>query len=285
MDDRKIETLLTTIRKGSFSKAAEELNCTQSAVTQSMNAIEAELGFKVLERNHNGIKLTQKGEEILPYIIDVETALKNLAGESEGIAAGKKRPIKIGAFASIANTWLPEMIKKYQSDHPDVNFQISIGTNDLIKWMLEGEIDMALAEEYVVKAFRWHPLYTEDYYAVVPEAMAVQGRTSITQDELLENNLLMGTTITLGEKLKKPAKNQTIIRNDDDNILVNMVSQGMGVTIIPQLSLKSMRHIPDNVAILEIDPAPTRTLGIGIVNNPARSVSEFAAFLRDNVKE
>lgn len=284
MDDRKIETLLTTIRKGSFSKAAEELSCTQSAVTQAMNSIEAELGFKVLERNHNGIRLTQKGEEILPFIIEVDSALRNLSGEAAGIAAGKTRPIRIGAFSSIANTWLPEIIKNYQSIVHDSDFEISIGTTDMIKWMLEGEIDMALGEESVIKAFRWFPLYVDSYFAVVPDFMADPDKSSITQEELLEHNLLLGTTLTIGEKLKTPAKKQTLIRNDDDYVLVNMVSQGLGVTIIPELSLKSLSQIPDNVVILDIEPSLTRTLGMGVVNNPSRAVLDFATYLRENFK-
>ncbi len=66
MDDYKIHVLLAAIRTGSFRKAALELNCTQSAVTQAMNSLENELGCKVLLRNHNGIRLTSAGEELLP---------------------------------------------------------------------------------------------------------------------------------------------------------------------------------------------------------------------------
>ena len=66
MDDYKIHVLLAAIRTGSFRKAALELNCTQSAVTQAMNSLENELGCKVLLRNHNVIRLTSAGEELLP---------------------------------------------------------------------------------------------------------------------------------------------------------------------------------------------------------------------------
>ena len=69
MDDRKIEVLLATVRTGSFSKAAEETNCTQSAVTQIMNNMEAELNLKILDRSHKGVKLTSAGESLMPYII------------------------------------------------------------------------------------------------------------------------------------------------------------------------------------------------------------------------
>ena len=58
MDNRKLHTLITTLRAGSFNKSAQELNCTQSAVTQMMNALENELGCKILSRSHSGVRLT-----------------------------------------------------------------------------------------------------------------------------------------------------------------------------------------------------------------------------------
>ena len=64
MDDRKLQVLLATIRTGSFSKAAQELNCTQSAVTQMMNSLEDEINCKVLKRTHSGAKLTLAGEKL-----------------------------------------------------------------------------------------------------------------------------------------------------------------------------------------------------------------------------
>lgn len=67
MDDYKIHVLLTAIRTGSFRKAALELNCTQSAVTQAMNSLENELGCKVLQRNHNGIRLTPAGRNFCRF--------------------------------------------------------------------------------------------------------------------------------------------------------------------------------------------------------------------------
>lgn len=61
MDNRKLHTLITALRTGSFNKAAQELNCTQSAVTQMMNALENELGCKLLSRSHSGVRLTPAG--------------------------------------------------------------------------------------------------------------------------------------------------------------------------------------------------------------------------------
>ncbi len=280
MDDRKLETLLTAIRKGSFSKAAEELCCTQSAVAQSMNVVEAEFGFELFNRTHNGISLSQKGEKLLPFIIQADQALRLLQKEADNIAAGKEAPIRIGTFSSIANTWLPKIIRNYQREHPEADFEISIGTKDIMQWMLDGELDMALCEESIVPAFRWYPLYSENYYAVLREDMVFEDQTSISQEKLLEYNLLLGTVLTLDEKLLLPAKRKTLVRSDDDYILVNMVSQGMGITILPQQSLKSMGKLPDNIVLLDMEPSLKRTIGLGIIGHPSASVKAFADYLK-----
>lgn len=122
MDDRKLEVLLAAVRTGSFSKASEELNCTQSAVTQTINSLENELNLKLLERNHRGIKLTESGEQLYPYIVDTERSLRQLKEQSERISSGKTIPLRIGSFSSISSTWLPKRIQEYQKKTPGHQF-------------------------------------------------------------------------------------------------------------------------------------------------------------------
>ena len=109
MDDYKIRVLLAALRTGSFRKAALELNCTQSAVTQAMNSFENELGCKVLQRNHNGVRLTPAGEELLPLLMEADASLTRLAERARQVASGASAPLRIGAFSSIASTWLPKL--------------------------------------------------------------------------------------------------------------------------------------------------------------------------------
>ncbi|MGI6535681.1 MAG: LysR family transcriptional regulator [Eggerthellaceae bacterium] len=78
---------MTVVRTGSFSRAAAEECCTQSAVTRMMNAFEAELGCKVLERNHAGVRLTPAGEKLLPSIAEADASLRRLAEQAQGLHA------------------------------------------------------------------------------------------------------------------------------------------------------------------------------------------------------
>lgn len=114
MDTNKLQAFLTTLRLGSFSKAAEELHCTQSAISQLMNHMEDELGCQLLIRTHRGIDLTSDGRALLPAIMTAAAALDKLANEADALRKGQQLPIRIGAFSSISNTWLPALIKKYR---------------------------------------------------------------------------------------------------------------------------------------------------------------------------
>ena len=69
MDTKKYEALLASARLGSFTKAAQELGYTQSGLTHMMNALEQELGFPLLERGHYGTRLTERGAELEPAIL------------------------------------------------------------------------------------------------------------------------------------------------------------------------------------------------------------------------
>lgn len=278
MDDRKLETLLATIRTGSFSKAAGELCCTQSAVTQMMNSLESELGCRILERNHNGVKLTDVGENLLPYIIEADASLTRLMKYANRLAEGKTIPIRIGSFSSISNTWLPKVIQLYQNTHPDVSFDIRIGSNYITDWLLNGEIDLALGDEDRCRAFRWYPLLEDSYYAVMPKQLVTDERDTISQEEFAQFPLIMAPLNVLEKHLDGLVNRKIDVTCDDDSTLLNMVSQGFGVTAMPGLSLW---NVPDNVRILNLNPVPRRVLGVALPNSPRKAAKEFANFLKE----
>ena len=82
MDDGKLRALLTAVECGSFSKAAARLGYTQSAMTHLVNKLEAEVGCTLLERDSQGIRLTDAGRHLLPYIQNVVCACDTLLQEA-----------------------------------------------------------------------------------------------------------------------------------------------------------------------------------------------------------
>ena len=275
MDDYKIHILLTAIRTGSFSKAALELNCTQSAVTQAMNSLENELGCKVLQRSHNGIRLTPVGEELLPLLVEADASLARLSQRARQSAAGLSAPLRIGAFSSISSTWLPKVLQEYHALHPETAFDIQVGTDTLSGWLLHGSVDLALGDSVRCRAFRWSPLMDDPYFAVFPESLAPEC-DCLPQETLAGYPFVMAPLNALDQYLSVCPANQLRVNCDDDSTLLSMVAQGIGVTAMPQLCLP---NLPDRVRTLALPPPTKRVLGVALPNSPTKEAVRFARFL------
>ena len=275
MDDYKIRVLLAAIHTGSFRKAALELNCTQSAVTQAMNSLENELGCKVLLRNHNGIRLTPAGEELLPFLMEADASLTRLSERARQVAGGASAPLRIGAFSSISSTWLPKVLQEYHALYPEVTFDIQVGTSTLTDWLLKGAVDLALGDAARCRAFRWFPLMDDPYFAVLPASLASDG-SSISQEELAAYPFVMAPMNALDSYLSVCPANQPRVNCDDDSTLLSMVAQGLGVTAVPKLCLQAP---PENIRILELTPPTKRVLGVALPNSPSKEAVRFARYL------
>lgn len=277
MDDRKLHIMLTTLRTGSFGKAALELNCSQPAVTQMINSMENELGCKLFNRSHSGAQLTPAGEALLPLIVEADACHTRLMEKARAISRGDVIPIRIASFACLSTAWLPNAIKEYQKNHPGVTFYIRIGTNSISDWLRFEEVDIALADAQRCEGFRWYPLMDDPYLAVVPQSMVKEDVQVIQQEELSKYPFIMAPLEELGARLTpRPAECMTV-NSDDNNVLLSMVAQGLGVTALPELSLQSL---PPTVRTLELQPPIKRVLGIALSHSPSKAVKDFAAFLR-----
>ena len=87
MDTKKFEAMVTAVTQGSFTRAADMLGYTQSGLTHMMNALEGEVGFRLLERGHFGIRLTPDGARIMPLIHQFLEASDRLSEEIRAIKA------------------------------------------------------------------------------------------------------------------------------------------------------------------------------------------------------
>ena len=100
MDSKKLEILMTAIDLGSFTKASEVVGYTQSGLTHMMDALEREVGFSLLQRDHNGIQLSPQGRQLMPAIREFLQANANLENQINAISEQKKEVIRIAAYAA-----------------------------------------------------------------------------------------------------------------------------------------------------------------------------------------
>ena len=140
------------VELGSFSKAAELLNYTPSAVSQMISSLEAECGIKLLNRYRTGARLTLEGTELFPYIerlVYQYEAVQEKMRDIKGLATGI---IRMGTIASISAHWIPKLLKEFKQDFPDVDFIIHQGDyTSILEWIKTGAVDFGFVNPEAVK--------------------------------------------------------------------------------------------------------------------------------------
>jgi DNA-binding transcriptional LysR family regulator len=265
MNVSKYKVLLTAVDTGSFSSAARELGYTQSGLTHMMNALEDELGVSILQRGYYGIKLTQAGERILPYIRSLVNSEDALINEIELVKSYGDNIIRIGAFSSMAGTWLPYIVEKFNAEFPDVTVNIQTGTvTELYGGLDEGRFDICFGTKNDKYDFKWTVLGKDPFYAILPPDYPIND-SEFPIERFNGTKFLMpglGFDDDIGAVFSeygvKPFVTPTYV---DDPAIVSMVEHGIGVSMLSKLTL---RHNHDGVKVLPIVPSVNRTLSISV---------------------
>ena len=207
MDAKKLAALAAAADQGSFTRAAEQLGYTQSGLTHMMDALEREVGFSLLQRDHNGIQLSPQGRQLMPAIREFLQANANLENQINAISEQKKEVIRIAAYASIAMHWMPELLYRYKRVCPDVSVDLRMVDNALEPYELleSGQTDVIFASRQNYSFCDWTPLYNEKMYAILPKDYPLNGRTTFPLEEFSGQDFLpppcKGNKLT---RLKKP---------------------------------------------------------------------------------
>ena len=280
METKKLEALVTAVRTGSFTKAAEVLGYTQSGLTHMMNSLEKDIGFALLVRSRNGIRLTAAGERVFPMIEDFLRSGDTLEREIRLINTRREETIRVASYASIAMHWLPEIIQRFRYNHPDVAVDVQMGSvEEVYRWVQEDTADMGFASWQEWVTLDWTRLRSDPLLAILPPDYDLQGRSNLDVHCLEGMDFLMpslGFHLDIMRALGdvKPNIRETHV---SDSVIISMVEHGLGVSILSELVLKGRR---DNVVAVPLDPPAVRELGIAV-----RSKKEMRPMARRFITE
>ncbi|MDL2207557.1 LysR family transcriptional regulator [Desulfovibrio sp. OttesenSCG-928-M16] len=250
---------------GSFSRAAEELGYTQSAVSQIIKSLEEEFSTTLLVRSRSGISLTANGEELLPYIRAIcgaERKLKEKQKEMLGLGGGV---IRIGTIASVSCNWLPGLMQGFKEKYPDVQFflQQQLTYTGVAKLIREGSVDFGFVKTDVADGLHSIPLTEDAMMAVLPVTHALASENTIPLEHLVQEPFILMEAGQYNEVIQYiETHNQKLniqYRVFDDYTIMAMVENNMGVGILPELILRRRGY---NVAVRPLHPPLYRYLGV-----------------------
>ena len=280
MDARKLEICKAAYEYGSLSKASAALHSSQSALTQSLQSLEQELGVTLFNRTYKGVVLTEAGAKLYPLMKQALDALERV--EQAAAEITHSTPIRIGIFPSIANTWLPEIIQSFQKTHPDITFTITVTTNALKSLLDEGAVDIAVGDQARLGDAHFTPLKKDPLYAVLPEGWVPEEDHEITQQALASMPFIMAPQNVLDAYLDEKPSDFITVDSNDDQILLSLIAEGVGATVISELNLQ---HVSPRVRVLNLVPHLDRIIGVTHSDYINKHTQQFLEFLIREIKE
>ncbi|MFI1503311.1 LysR family transcriptional regulator [Streptomyces sp. NPDC020597] len=297
IEARHLRVLRAVAATGSFSAAGRELGCTQPAVSQQMKALEASVGTPLLVRSGRGMRLTQAGEALVRHAAGILSGLTAAEEEVAAIAGLRAGRVRLVSFPSGSSTLVPTALAALRAAHPGTRVSLEEAEPpQSVRLLREGDCDIALAFRYeratpgVAHEARpaeapkvghgpvdrdcgddeWddlvvRPLLTDRLVALVPERhrLARTGSSdAVAIGDLAAEPWIAGCPRCRGQLVQVCESAGFTPRidfaTDDYPAVVGLVGAGLGVAVLPQLAIDSVR--PRGVRALTLEPAVRREI-------------------------
>ena len=249
----RYEIFLKVYETGSFSKAAEALNYTQSGISQMMAGLEEELGVQLFARINRGVALTDNGQRLLPYIRELANQKDRLRQAAFNINNSIEGVLRIGSFSSVTALWMPEVVEILDGNYDEIR-----------TWIRHGQVDCGFLSGIVADELDFYPLWEDPLYAVLPENHPLAEKSRISLEELFQYPMIIetpGCDNDIQHLLKKSQLQPKIIYSfRDDPLIMAFVRKGLGVTIFQELVLESTGRT--GIVSRPLEPVSSRKIGL-----------------------
>ncbi|WP_439541039.1 LysR substrate-binding domain-containing protein [Hyphomicrobium sp.] len=253
-----------------FGRAADACSVTQPALSMQIHELEQNLGLILVERTRSGVQLTAKGAEIAARCARVLGDVRDLVAYAQHANRLLAGTLRLGVIPSVAPYMLPPLLPLLRDAYPDLELHVrETQTQILTDELLEGKLDvLLLALPLKHQDLTNLPLFEDKFLLAAPKERKLSGRVRATK-ELIEHERLL--LLEEGHCLRDQALTYCSLQQVDAvntfgasslATIVEMVSAGFGITLLPELSIGVEERGRDITLVRFVDPEPSRTIGL-----------------------
>lgn len=240
-----LQVLIALSQNDNISKAAQDLNVTQSAVSQALKNLEAKVGFPVVTRQGKAVKLTEQGQRLAKvakqYFKRIEETIEQIHLENHDI----KGKLHVGSLYGLGKTWLSSRMLDFLASYPDLEVRLSMDFPEMIiKKFEQHDIDCLILPDFLVPAFAEKLDLHSEYTTLV-----FSDKFNITKETELKDILQMPVIFYENNdpNFYRWCRERfgVVPRNVRPRLVVNSfgqmlqaVNEGLGVAIVPTHVLK-----------------------------------------------
>ncbi|SDA58697.1 LysR family transcriptional regulator, nitrogen assimilation regulatory protein [Pseudomonas sp. NFPP33] len=284
---KQLRYLIAIAEAGSFSAAARRAYIAQPALSRQISLLESELEMQLLERQHDGVALTDAGRRLYEVSRSVVQKLDSVKDELASTRGNPIGHVSISIPATVSALLLPEIIRRAEDKFPSINLTICDGLTREGGQSIElGKVDFGVlpnAEEleHVIA----EPIFTEDLYWVGPGSSAESG-TPISLAQAASTRLVMAPkALHLRRRIEQAAMEAGVALNvvfeqQSAPGIASLVRHGLAATICNWPPLAEL--FESTAARLIVEPRITRT--VSIAHSAHRPLSFAASCMRDLVR-
>ena len=241
----QLEYITAVVRLGSFRKAAEAVNISQPALSESVRALERELGVDMLERGRYGARVSEPGRDLLPHIMTVLDSVDRL----RSAASEQHQSSRVVRIATVNTATVPlvmPVIEQFRREHPATAVEV-VGSlhADVQRALLEGSIDLGLVNylegDDMPPDLENTPLLAGRAVACMRPDNALAARPAVAVEDLLSAPLIvMRSGYVMRRYLHRLLPDQVPVfayAADGAEMGKLMVAEGLGITVLPDFSI------------------------------------------------
>jgi len=247
MELRQLRSLATLVDQDfNVSRAADQLNLVQPAVSQHLKQLENELGFSLFQRHGKRLTgLSQQGKEVLHYVHQVLNAAANLSAIGDEHQQQNHGVLRIGATHTQARYVLPPVIQRFRQIYPEVEIQLHQGTPEqLVNMAIKDQVDLAICTEALDKSseLSFKSIYRWNRCLIAPPQHPIFQHQKITLEHLCHYPLItyiFGFTGrgNLNQTFQQAdLQPQVALSAADTDVIKTYVREGLGIGIIADLA-------------------------------------------------
>src|SRR4051794_14650839 len=291
-DVKQLRVLKAVADHGSFSAAADALSYSQPAISQQVAALEKRAGTTLVDRGSRGVRLTDAGQALVEHAEVVIARLAAAEAELEAIAGIRGGRVRLASFPTAGASLLPPAVAEFTTRHPDVELSFVEREPEEAAQMLRGaELEIAIVFDYDLltgqeferfyEGIEMRRLVDDPMYLALPRDHPLARKRRVSLDDVADETWIQesGAHSWCGgfhEAVCAQAgfSPKVGFRSDDYNVVQGLVAAGVGISLLPGLSLTNVR---EDIVIRSLGPqAPARQIAAGTLAGRYRSPATSA---------
>ena len=260
----QLEVLIALDESGSFSRAAQRLGITQSAVSHALRALETHYGLRLATRDASHVRMLDAGRQLLLRAREMTALAATMAQELGDAKALKSGTLRIGSFGPTSTVnLLPPLLRAFKKSHANVQVRIDEESDEVIDhWLLQKRVEIGFAV-LPDERFEALPLVQDSFVAILPSnhALAALAAVPITAFNSLDFVLSEAGCgpLILPILQQHKVRPHVLYRFTQIVSILQFVQQGLAVSMAAQLALP---EAPPGVVYRPLLPAQPRSVGL-----------------------